>query len=90
MLKKYIPFLLAFFPLYSTSPDSGGLENTVIGKLVKNKNKRTSNPTPTEISRNLPISFCNPCIQILKNQLKISKKIVQIFLGLNVNHSIQT
>lgn len=32
MYHKKSFFFPAFLPLYSTSPDSGGLENTVIGK----------------------------------------------------------
>lgn len=87
MLKKYIlffsSFLLTVFHL-SWFRWAGKYSNW---KRNLVKNKRWSTPTPTEVSGNISISFCNPCIQILKNQLKISKRKVQIFLGLNVNHS---
>lgn len=92
MLKKYILFFSSFLPTVfhlSWFRWAGEYSNWK-RNLVKNKNKRRSTPTPTEVSRNISISFCNPCIQILKKQLKISKRIVQIFLEWNVNHSTQT
>lgn len=89
MLKKYILFFSSFLPtvFHLSWFRWAGKYSNWKRNLVKNKNKRRSTPTPTEVSRNISISFCNPCIQILKNQLKISKRKVQIFLGLNVNHS---